>query len=247
MEALNTSALALALAQYPTLKSTEPATGGLAKASKMPGASWSISAKRCSIGQMLAMRPGSPCSSCYALKGRYVFPVVQSALERRYSAWHDSPQTWERGMLAAIHHLASTHAKKHSSPYAFRWFDSGDLQSVEMLQAICRIAQALPSVRFWLPTQERATLSEFQHAGGRIPHNLTVRVSSARVDKAEPERRWKRRHGEGWIVSSMVTTDPATRPADASLCPAPEQGNTCGDCRRCWDGAGFPLVAYTAH
>lgn len=241
------STLSLALAQFPTLKSTEAATGGLAKASKMPGASWSISAKRCAIGRMLAQNPGSPCYFCYALKGRYVFPVVQAALERRYSAWRDSPQTWERGMIAAIYHLASSHGRKHSTPYAFRWFDSGDVQGVGMLQAICRIAEALPAVRFWLPTQERGTLQEFQGAGGRIPHNLTVRVSSARVDKAEPKRRWTRKHGEGWIVSSMVTTDPAGRPAEASLCPAPEQKNTCGDCRRCWDGAGYPLVAYRAH
>lgn len=247
MKALHSPALALALAQFPTLRSTDAATGGLAQASKMPGASWSISARRCAIGRMLAQNPGSPCFHCYALKGRYVFPIVQAALERRFLAWRDFPETWERGMLAAIHHLASSHARKHSTPYAFRWFDSGDLQGVGMLQAICRIAEALPGVRFWLPTQERAALAAFKHAGGRIPQNLTIRISSARVDKPEPERRWKRKHGEGWIASSMVTTDPAALPADASLCPAPSQGNRCGDCRRCWDGAGYPLVAYRAH
>ena len=60
--------------------------GGLSKPSKMPGWAYGLPAAECKTGSKLAKIPGSVCSGCYALKGCYVFPVVQAAQYRRLEA-----------------------------------------------------------------------------------------------------------------------------------------------------------------
>ena len=51
--------------------------GSLSKPSKMPGWSIGLPAKECKTGGKLQAVPGSVCYDCYALKGCYVFKVVQ--------------------------------------------------------------------------------------------------------------------------------------------------------------------------
>ena len=55
------------------------AVGGLSQTSKMPCKSWGISAKECKTGGKLAKVEGTVCHGCYALKGAYVWPVVEKA------------------------------------------------------------------------------------------------------------------------------------------------------------------------
>jgi hypothetical protein len=57
--------------------------GGLSKPSKMPGWAYGIPAKECKTGKKLQNVEGSTCYGCYALKGCYVFKVVQEAQYRR--------------------------------------------------------------------------------------------------------------------------------------------------------------------
>ena len=57
--------------------------GGLSKPSKMPGWSIGIPAKECKTGGKLQQVKGSVCYDCYALKGCYVFKVVQEAQYRK--------------------------------------------------------------------------------------------------------------------------------------------------------------------
>jgi hypothetical protein len=105
------------------MKHAESMVGGLSAPSKMPSYAWSISAKRCNIGSTLAKVKSSVCYNCYALKGRYMFPMVQAALERRYHAWKDDRERWVDAMIYIMHN------KKHIIDTAhFRWFDSGDIQ-----------------------------------------------------------------------------------------------------------------------
>lgn len=117
----------------------------------------------------------------------------------------------------------------------FRWFDSGDLQSLKTLKAIVRIAIALPDIQFWLPTKEYGIVSEYVELFGAFPANLTVRLSAYMVDKAGPN---SLAHGLGLTTSEVSST--------AGDCPAPTQGNKCGDCRRCWDKS-VQTVTYRLH
>ena len=84
--------------------------GSLSKPSKMPGWSIGLPAKECKTGGKLQKVKGSVCYDCYALKGCYVFKVVQDAQYRRLKAIKD-PQ-WVTAMVHLIN------SKK---PDVFRW------------------------------------------------------------------------------------------------------------------------------
>jgi len=61
-------------------------TGGLSAPNKMPGPSINLPAVACITGAKLAKVRGSTCSGCYALKGRYRFPNVKEAMNRRLAS-----------------------------------------------------------------------------------------------------------------------------------------------------------------
>jgi hypothetical protein len=117
--------------------------GSLSKPSKMPGWSIGLPAKECKTGGKLQKVPGSVCFDCYALKGCYVFKVVQDAQYRRLAAIK-SPD-WVQAMAHLIN------SKK---PDVFRWHDSGDVQDLDHLQKIYEVCRLTPSKRHWLPTRE---------------------------------------------------------------------------------------------
>jgi len=199
-----------------TLKLAKEITGhitGLGKPSKMPGFSTATSAEACITGRKLAKVPGSPCADCYALKGNYQYPSVQLGHKRRLAALANP--LWVEGMARLIGHYTDP-----QDPY-FRIHDSGDFQSVEHVLMWVDVAERLPWVEFWVPTQERLFLSRARIRLGRTwPSNLVVRVSSTKVGQAQTKGPWP------------------TSSVDSGVghgCPAPKQGGKCGSCRACWD------------
>ena len=212
--------------------------GGLSEPSKMPGYSYSISAFRCNVGGSLRNVEGSTCQHCYACKGNYVrFPAVQKALERRYNALFDS--RWTAAFIALLH---TPKMRKHNY---FRWHDSGDLQSFEHLLNIVNIAIHCPHVQFWLPTREYALVDRYLETYGKFPQNLVVRVSAHIIDKTAPKR---------FSVTSAVlglhtsVEDFKQRNPNLvfSVCPAPNQGGKCENCRSCWK-SHVSTVIYKEH
>lgn len=182
--------------------------GALSKPSKMPGPGFGIPAVACKTGSWLHKVPGSVCSDCYALKGRYVFKNVQDAQHKRLAALRH-PQ-WVDAMVTLI---------SKTKTQWFRWHDSGDIQDIEHLENIVAVARRMPKVKFWLPTREKGIVRAFWVQHGGFPKNLIVRVSAAMIDGPPPA---------GFKLTSQVVTQGAT-------CPAPKQGNVCGSCRNCWN------------
>ena len=163
--------------------------GSLSKPSKMPGWSIGLPAKECKTGGKLQAVKGSVCYDCYAMKGCYVFKVVQDAQYRR---------------LAAIKHPlwvgAMAHLINSKKANVFRWHDSGDVQDEEHLIKIFAVCKLTPKIRHWLPTREawiKAFLPE-------CPENLVIRFSAPMVDQEAPA---------SWPNSSEVVTAGATCPA----------------------------------
>ena len=199
--------------------------GGFSAPSKMPCHGYSIPASRCKTGRKMRKVANSICAICYALKGRYAFPNVQNALERRFKTIKG--KRWVSDMVNAINRV-------EQSGY-FRWHDSGDLQNLSHFGNICAIARLTPSIKYWLPTREYGMVREFIEKGGIIPDNLTVRFSALMVDGPAPETLAKRC---GVQVSGAC--------ASAFTCPASKQGNVCGTCRACWSREVFN-VTYKTH
>jgi hypothetical protein len=153
------------------------------------------------------------------MKGRYAFPLVEKAMYRRLEAI--SRPLWSAAMAELLNRRAKVH------PH-FRWHDSGDLQSVAHLAAIVEVCELTPTVCHWLPTREYRILAEYEKAGGSYPPNLTVRASAHMVGGKAPTFSGRP------ITISTVSRSLGDYP-DSYHCPAPSQGNSCSDCRACWD------------
>ena len=208
------------------VKDLEPIVGGLSKPSKMPGYSTSIPAQRCTTGAKLRNVEGSVCKGCYALKGCYVFPVVKAALENRYQCLKDP--RWTAAFITLL--------RKKKVKY-FRWHDSGDIQSIAHLRNIAVVAENTPDTLHWIPTREYRRVDEYVAQYGDLPENLILRASAHMIGKTAPAR---------FQHSSMVLSKGESESDEARVCPAPNQGNACGDCRSCWDKS-VPNIAYRYH
>jgi len=201
------------------LKTAKTITGhksGLGKPSKMPGYSTSLPAKDCKVGAKLRTVKGSVCASCYAMKGHYQFPDVKDGLQRRLDALTD-PQ-WVEGMTKLVGHYTDP-----SNPY-FRIHDSGDFQSVKHVLNWVAVARALPWVNMWAPSRELSMIKlarGLSAVTGEWPKNLVIRISAPMVGR---RLYWH-------LLTSSVDAESPT----SNQCPAPTQGNQCGDCRACWD------------
>jgi hypothetical protein len=198
--------------------------GGFSRPSKMPCPAYSIPASLCKTGGKLRKIEGSVCSKCYAMKGNYNFPDVRLALARRLKALRRSD--WVDAMVFLI--------EAEGNQY-FRWHDAGDLQNGIHLEKIIQVCKRTPNVRHWLPTREAGIVQKFINNGGRIPDNLTIRLSGHMIDGAAPLALARRL---GVQVSTVVTS--------GKTCPAGEQGNKCLTCRACWDKKQ-EVVAYGKH
>lgn len=192
----------------------------LSEPSKMPGFGYSIPAIHCKIGSLLRKVQGSVCNSCYALKGRYIFPKVKDAMERRFKSLSDP--NWVDAMAFQINFYL-----KRSK--FFRWHDSGDIQSQDHLQMICDVARKTPEVHHWLPTREVQLVSNFK---GEVPDNLVIRLSAPKVGT--------KLQNPDVLTSSVGYDGPESFQCEASL-----RQNTCGPCRACWDktikNVNYPL------
>lgn len=212
--------------QFTTFKEAAEYVGGFSEPSKMPCYGYSIPAKLCKVGSILRQTAGSVCSRCYAFRGNYRFQPVQNAQMRRFEAM--KKPFWLEAMVFAI---------KARGMAFFRWFDSGDLQSVEMLASFVEIAKRCPKTKFWLPTREAAVVNEFFDNGGERPKNLTIRLSASMIDGPAPVG-LAQKHG---LNVSQVTSN-----IEFATCRSFENGNECGTCRKCWNSKVF-CVTYKNH
>lgn len=202
-----------------TIKELEQAVGGLSQPSKMPGLSYGTPAAACKVGSILrAAGKHTVCGSCYAHKGMYVFPNVRNAQAKRLEILSSDLDQWRQDMTELIR---LKYRRKAGKDRVFRFHDSGDVQSLEHLEAIVQIARDLPDILFWLPTKQYPTVRQWlaQNSDG-FPSNLAVRVSAPMIGRP--------------AVPIPGTVSSTVSAGVGYSCPAPQQGNNCGDCRACW-------------
>ena len=163
--------------------------GGLSKPSKMPGWAYGLPAKECKTGSKLRKVKDSVCYNCYALKGCYVFKVVQEAQDRRLASVKH--ELWTGAMALLIN------SKKSKE---FRWHDSGDVQDEAHLLKIFSVCKLTPTVKHWMPTRE----AWVKHFLPECPENLVIRFSMPMVNQPA---------AGGWDNTSTVVTAGRTCPA----------------------------------
>jgi hypothetical protein len=159
-------------------------------------------------------------------------PSVKNAHKRRLEAFTDP--RWAEAAAYQINVLGVTW---------MRWFDSGDLQSVEMLDVINEVCKRTRHTNHWMPTHEVDRVGEFlQH--GALAKNLVVRISAPFIED-RPFKTW------GLPTSTVHRHDNEPVPAASGLrkdsieCKAYTRGNKCLTCRACWSGkvknVSYPL------
>ena len=196
-----------------SIKESKEIIISLGRASKMPCPTYSIPANLCKTGSKLRKVKGSTCYGCYAFKGNYLYPNVQQGLQKRFNAF-DHPQFTE-AMSTMINH----YSKK--SGY-FRWFDSGDLHNIHMLEKIVLVCHKTPTIKHWLPTREVKIVKDYLKIYKEFPENLLVRVSAPMID------------GKPLKFDYTSTVHHKKKPIGHD-CPSRFQDNKCMDCRACWD------------
>lgn len=195
--------------------------------SKMPGTTFAIDAFACKTGGKLAKIKGTPCHACYARNIQRFRPSVDQGWKANLAKWKKSkPGQWAQAMAFQI--------LKYNQDGFHRWFDSGDLQSIEMLDAIVNVCLMSPKVKHWLPTQERDIVIEFAAKGGTIPENLVIRISGSKINGPVPN-----------FPNTSTVFDKAGQ-AMGKECKARTRGNQCGPCRACWDKS-VTNIAYPKH
>ena len=195
---------------------------------KMPGTTFAIDAFACNVGSKLAEIEGTACHDCYARKLQKLRPSVDKGWKANLVKWQQSDKSlWVTSMVFQI--------KRYNVDNYHRWFDSGDLQSVEMLHNIVDVALLTPEIQHWLPTQVRAVVKAYRKQYGMEPDNLTIRVSASKVDTA--------------TIPNFECTSRVFTKNGKSLgkeCKARTRGNQCGSCRACWS-KDVPVISYPKH
>lgn len=203
----------------------------ISETSKLDGIkSWSLQAVDTCPGSV-AKGGGlvDACKGCYATTGNYNFPNVKAPRAENRIDWERAE--WVDDMVVA---LAVT--RKESSRY-FRWFDSGDMYSVELALKIFEVMVRTPGVSHWLPTR-MAKFPKFASILARMEAlpNVKVRFSADSIDGT---------YTPG-VHGSTITPDASQIPAGASLCGAYSRSGVCSGCRACYS-KDVAVIAYPAH
>jgi hypothetical protein len=197
----------------------------LSKTSKLGTKSWSLQAIETCPGSVGADGNLVPaCSGCYATTGMYHFGPVKAVRADNKQDWQRAE--WVSDMVTAL----------RKDKY-FRFFDSGDMYSLDLAEKIYSIAKALPGTKFWIPTRMKK-FTKFADVIARMEAlpNVMVRFSSDAVDGTYT----KGVHGST-IVPSVDMAD-----SNTFVCQAPNQGGKCLDCRACYDKS-INMIGYVAH
>jgi hypothetical protein len=198
----------------------------LSKTSKLDGIlSWSL--------QALDTCPGSKdntgnlvpaCQGCYATTGNYRFANVKKPREFNREDW--KRDDWVDDMVQSL----------ENSRY-FRWFDSGDMYTLQLACKIYAVMKATPWVKHWLPTRmhkfnKYKTIIERMQG---LP-NVVVRFSSDSVTGEVIE---------GLNTSTIISHESQLKNVDG-ICQAYKHEGKCNGCRACWD-KDVKVIAYKAH
>ena len=197
----------------------------LSKTAKLGTLSWSLQAIETCPGSVGADGNLVPaCCGCYATTGCYNFKGTKAV---RSDNKQDAKRAgWAADMVAALK------KQKH-----FRWFDSGDMYSLELAEKIYHVMKHTPGTKHWLPTR-MAKFPKFAEVIARMQAlpNVMVRFSSDAVDGS---------YTPG-VHGSTILPEGMAAPAGVTVCQAPQQDGKCLDCRACYDKQ-VPVIGYVAH
>jgi hypothetical protein len=198
----------------------------LSKTSKLDGIlSWSLQAlETCPASKNKDGSLVDACKGCYATTGNYNYPNVKLPRALNKEDW--KREEWVRDMLIAL----------DSSRY-FRFFDSGDMYSIELAEKMLELCTKAHWVKFWIPTRMHK-FKKFHAVIAKMQalDNVVVRFSSDSVQGQTVEG----------LTTSTIFSDENQLPSNATICRAYEHDGKCNGCRACYNKE-VELIAYKSH
>ena len=205
----------------------------LSKTSKLGTFSWSLQARETCPGAVDSNGDTVPaCAGCYATTGFYRMPLVIKTRVDNRTAWQED--SFVADMVAVL----------RNEKY-MRLFDSGDFYHVGLVKKWIEICEALPEVKFWIPTRSHkvAKMALWIHKLASLS-NVAVRYSADTIDGS---------FDAGLHGSVIYSEDGQLDNCDVEAgliykCPAYTEahGGKCLQCRACYDKK-IPVIAYRAH
>lgn len=163
------------------------------------------------------------CSVCYATFGKYSFPNPINARAHNKEDWKRTE--WVADMIKVL-----------DTEKYFRWFDSGDVYSLDLAKKIYQIMLKTPDTKHWLPTR-MAKFKKFNNILNKMNqlNNVSVRFSSDSINgEFTPDV-----HG-----STILSSDET--PKGVKRCTAPLTDGKCSGCRACFD-KHIKVIGYVGH
>jgi hypothetical protein len=198
----------------------------LSKTSKLDGIlSWSLQAlETCPASKNKDGSLVDACKGCYATTGNYNYPNVKAP--RIHNREDFTRHDWDSDMIKAL----------DSSRY-FRWFDSGDMFSLELAEKILHVMESTPWCKHWMPTRMHK-FKKFHSVIAKMQAlpNVVVRFSSDSVQGATIPG----------LTTSTIFSDENQLPTNATICRAYEHEGKCNGCRACYN-KDVPIIAYKSH
>lgn len=174
------------------------------------------------------------CKSCYAKRGNYLYPAAKEVRDKNRKDW--KRPDWVDDMVSIIEDYGR-----------FRWFDSGDLYSPELIKKVIEVVKRTPRTQHWIPTMSHHVKklsplidkldslpnATVRRSSGEIGLDISPNAGSTIIDKKTAQKMYS---GELPI------------PDNAILCPVGVEPNRkqCKTCRDCYNKE-IKTVIYAKH
>lgn len=187
-----------------------------------PVKSWSLPAG----GSCPGSKGVEVCKSCYAKGGFYHMPIVKAAREHNIQSYKH--KDFVPNMVKAI-----------GKDKYFRFFDSGDIESVNLADKIHQICKLCPQTHFWVPTRsdKLSVIQSYTQKLSSLP-NVAMRPSADNIGlKSE------RPGVVSWVINKEDILEAIKQ--GIHICPVTITSQTsCDTCTMCYTDQ---KVAYVLH
>lgn len=173
------------------------------------------------------------CKFCYAdNRGFYSMPDTKQLREDNLALIKENIEAFIVFMVGKLNRMRNKE---------FRWFDSGDICSLEFLIALIEVCIKTPNTTHWIPTTtwnypNKEFLAKLEEL--RALPNVRLRASN-RADKVEISKGL-------FPLQSVVVNKIGKSTKGLFYCPASKQQGKCANCKACYN-PNISTIAYLKH
>jgi hypothetical protein len=176
------------------------------------------------------------CKFCYAdNRGFYAMPDTKRVREDNLAIIKENVETFIFFMVGKLN-------RKRNKE--FRWFDSGDIFSIEFIKALIEVCNNTKQTTHWIPTtswnyneSDKIEFLALLQVLQSLP-NVRLRASNPGANQVLNK--------EVYPLQSVVVDKLGKSTKELFYCPASLQAGKCGTCKACYKSS-LKTIAYLKH